>query len=109
MRRPLPVETLPERSGGDDLARDVTDRIIIDAGLGAIAPEFRACVTLRDLFGLDYAEIAEVLDIPPGTVRSRIARGRAALAQAICDHDSTEEMSATREPPSPTERLTTQQ
>ena len=35
---------------------------------------------LRDVLGLDYAEIAEVLDIPPGTVRSRIARGRRALA-----------------------------
>jgi RNA polymerase sigma-70 factor (ECF subfamily) len=37
-------------------------------------------VVLRDLCALDYAEIADVLDIPPGTVRSRIARGRAALA-----------------------------
>ena len=36
-------------------------------------------MVLRDLCDLDYAEIAEVLDIPPGTVRSRIARGRAAL------------------------------
>jgi len=38
---------------------------------------------LRDVADLDYAEIAEVLDIPPGTVRSRIARGRAALAGAL--------------------------
>jgi RNA polymerase sigma-70 factor (ECF subfamily) len=45
--------------------------------------EFRAPVVLRDLCELDYAEIAEVLGIPPGTVRSRIARGRAALARAL--------------------------
>jgi len=38
---------------------------------------------LRDVAGLDYAEIATALDIPPGTVRSRIARGRAALAEAL--------------------------
>ena len=37
-------------------------------------------VVLRDLCDLDYAEIADVLGVPPGTVRSRIARGRAALA-----------------------------
>ena len=36
---------------------------------------------LRDVCQLDYAEIAAILDIPPGTVRSRIARGRAALPQ----------------------------
>ena len=42
--------------------------------------DFRAAVVLRDLCALDYAEIAEVLGIPPGTVRSRIARGRGLLA-----------------------------
>jgi RNA polymerase sigma-70 factor, ECF subfamily len=55
------------------------DRVAIDAALAKIPPEFRAPVVLRDLCGLDYAEIAEVLNVPPGTVRSRIARGRAAL------------------------------
>ena len=45
--------------------------------------EFRAAVVLRDLCDLAYAEIADVLDIPPGTVRSRIARGRAALVPLL--------------------------
>ena len=40
-------------------------------------------VVLRDLCDLDYAEIAEALGIPPGTVRSRIARGRAQLARLL--------------------------
>ncbi|HLI24601.1 MAG TPA: RNA polymerase sigma factor [Acidimicrobiales bacterium] len=56
------------------------DRLDIQAALRRLPPEFRAAVVLRDLCGLDYAEIAEVLDVPAGTVRSRIARGRAALA-----------------------------
>ena len=59
------------------------DRIDIDRALRRLTPEFRAPVVLRDLCGLDYAEIAEVLQIPPGTVRSRIARGRAALVPLL--------------------------
>jgi RNA polymerase sigma-70 factor (ECF subfamily) len=40
-------------------------------------------VVLRDLCDLDYAEIADVLEIPPGTVRSRISRGRAILVERL--------------------------
>lgn len=40
-------------------------------------------MVLRDVCELDYAEIAEILEIPPGTVRSRIARGRAQLADHL--------------------------
>ena len=59
------------------------DRLAIDAALATLPEDFRAPVVLRDLCDLDYAEIAEVLGIPPGTVRSRIARGRAQLAQRL--------------------------
>jgi RNA polymerase sigma-70 factor (ECF subfamily) len=80
-RRPTPSETLPEPVAAPSSAGDsVTDRVDIDAALARIPEEFRAAVVLRDLVDLDYAQIAEVLDLPPGTVRSRIARGRAALA-----------------------------
>lgn len=61
----------------------VVDRTVIDAALRELTPEFRAAVVLRDLCQLDYAEISEVLEIPPGTVRSRIARGRAQLADLL--------------------------
>jgi RNA polymerase sigma-70 factor (ECF subfamily) len=81
-RRPRPIGDLPER-GGIDPTDVVADQMLIDAALGQIPTEFRAAVALRDLGGLDYAEIADLLGIPPGTVRSRIARGRAALANVI--------------------------
>ena len=51
-------------------------------GLEQVSEEHRTAVVLRDVMDLDYAEIAEVLRVPIGTVRSRIARGRAALATA---------------------------
>jgi RNA polymerase sigma-70 factor (ECF subfamily) len=59
----------------------------LDLALRSLSDEYRLPVVLRDVADLDYAEIAEVLDIPAGTVKSRIARGRAALARALSDED----------------------
>jgi RNA polymerase sigma-70 factor (ECF subfamily) len=73
---------VPDR-GGPALDDTVADRLRLDAALDALSPEFRTVVVLRDVVGLDYAEIADVLDLAPGTVRSRISRGRSALAQAL--------------------------
>jgi RNA polymerase sigma-70 factor (ECF subfamily) len=92
-RRPDPVDPDLEREpprpgGGPDLDTTVADRVDVDAALAGLPIEFRAAVVLRDVCGLDYAEIAEVLDVPPGTVRSRIARGRAALAHALGEPDA---------------------
>lgn len=66
-----------------DLENATTARLEIDDALDQLAEEFRIPVILRDLCGLDYSEIAEVLDLAPGTVRSRIARGRGKLADII--------------------------
>ena len=85
-RRPDPglpdFETAPrgEAPGLDDA---VTDRLSTDEALQALPEDYRAVIVLRDQLGMDYAEIAAVLDIPPGTVRSRIARGRTALARTL--------------------------
>jgi RNA polymerase sigma-70 factor, ECF subfamily len=84
-RRAIPTEHLPEIAQSSDVETMVTDRMVIDEALQQLTPEFRAAVALRDLCGLDYAEIASVLDIAPGTVRSRIARARAALAQHLSE------------------------
>ncbi|MBK7403273.1 MAG: sigma-70 family RNA polymerase sigma factor [Phycisphaerales bacterium] len=53
------------------------------AALEALSDEHRAILVLRDGRGLEYEQIAEALDIPIGTVRSRLFRARAALRQAI--------------------------
>ena len=82
-RRPVAMEPSTSLRDPRDGATAVDARLDVDAALAALPPEFRAAVVLRDLGDLDYAEIAEVLGVPPGTVRSRIARGRAALAAAL--------------------------
>jgi RNA polymerase sigma-70 factor, ECF subfamily len=74
----------------------VAHGVDLDAALRTLAPEFRAAVVLRDLCDLDYAEIGEVLGIPPGTVRSRIARGRAALALILGNPSNADQRPTTR-------------
>jgi RNA polymerase sigma-70 factor, ECF subfamily len=89
-RRAVPTASDDEHSYRDVADPDsgqridaIGDHIVLDAALRALSDEYRLPVVLRDVADLDYAEIAEVLDIPAGTVRSRIARGRAALAKAL--------------------------
>lgn len=55
----------------------------VQAALGSLPADYRAAVVLCDVVGLGYGEIAEALDIPVGTVRSRIHRGRALLREAL--------------------------
>jgi RNA polymerase sigma-70 factor, ECF subfamily len=71
-----------------DPGETVSAQLDVDAGLAALPEEFRAPVVLRDIAGFDYADIAELLDIAPGTVRSRIARGRARLADALAGNQT---------------------
>ena len=67
----------------DRVGQTVAARIDVDAALARLPEDFRAAVVLRDHLGLEYSEIAEVLDIPIGTVRSRLARGRGQLADFL--------------------------
>ena len=56
---------------------------ILQATLQRLSPDLREAVILRDLQEMEYREIAEVLQIPEGTVKSRINRGRAELARLL--------------------------
>jgi RNA polymerase sigma-70 factor (ECF subfamily) len=58
-------------------------RTQIQAALKQVSPELREAVILRDLEDMDYKEIAEILCIPQGTVKSRISRGRSELARLL--------------------------
>jgi RNA polymerase sigma-70 factor (ECF subfamily) len=56
---------------------------LVQQALLQVSPELREAVILRDLKDMDYKEIAEVLRIPEGTVKSRISRGRMELARLL--------------------------
>ena len=77
-RRPVPLDAPPDRTtpSGEDA---VDARLDLDRALAEVPEDFRTAVVLRDLADLDYPEIAAVLGVPLGTVKSRIARGRRAL------------------------------
>lgn len=78
-----------EAPAAPDPVRDVIARLTNDdfrAALDALPEEFRTAIVLYDLQGLSYDEVAKALDIPIGTVRSRLARGRRQLQAALYRH-----------------------
>ena len=77
-----PLESLP---GGDAVEDSVAYRDAIDHALGRLTADLRMAVTLRDIEGLEYREIAEVLGVPIGTVMSRISRGREKLRPILAE------------------------
>ena len=56
---------------------------VVDAAMQALPEELRAALTLRELEGFSYDDIAEVLGCPVGTVRSRIFRAREAIDERV--------------------------
>jgi RNA polymerase sigma factor (sigma-70 family) len=75
---------LPGRVSGPDTAYlEQTFDDDIERALAELPPDFRAVVVLCDVEGLSYEEIAAVLDLKMGTVRSRIHRGRTLLRKAL--------------------------
>jgi len=63
----------------------IDDTVSLNLAIQALAPERRAAFVLTQLLGLDYAEAANVCDCPIGTIRSRVARARDDLVQALND------------------------
>jgi RNA polymerase sigma-70 factor (ECF subfamily) len=61
------------------------DRKLVWEGLSRLAPETRMAVILRDIQDKSYEEVAGILDLPLGTVKSRINRGRVQLAKILKD------------------------
>jgi RNA polymerase sigma-70 factor, ECF subfamily len=85
------VPYLPEPSGGDAdpeaAALSAERREEIQDALRHVRAEHRAALILRHMEGLSYAEIAEVLDVPDGTAKGWVSRGRAAMLVVLAEKD----------------------
>jgi RNA polymerase sigma-70 factor (ECF subfamily) len=71
-----------ERSAEEDVLERIPDADV-KAALESIPENFRMAVLLADVEGFSYKEIAEIMDVPIGTVMSRLHRGRKALEKAL--------------------------
>jgi RNA polymerase sigma-70 factor, ECF subfamily len=80
---PILEKSLPSSSRPEGVVVMREQGEILQAALEKLSPELRETVILRDLQELEYREIALVLDIPEGTVKSRLNRGRAELGRIL--------------------------
>ena len=77
-------DTVPDRGRSPyEYALNGEKRVMIEDALARINPMFRAAVVLRDVEDLSYEEIADILDVSLGTVKSRITRGREAMRRQL--------------------------
>ena len=91
VRRTVPLDVggresepgLDTAGTGPTTAEDVTMRMDVQEALGALSPDHREVVVLREMQGMSYAEIAEVLGVPAGTVESRLFRARRNLKELL--------------------------
>jgi RNA polymerase sigma-70 factor (ECF subfamily) len=75
------VAAIPSRPDSALAGREASE--LLQSALGKLSPELRETIILRDLQEMEYREIAEILSIPEGTVKSRLNRGRAELGRLL--------------------------
>jgi RNA polymerase sigma-70 factor, ECF subfamily len=68
---------------GSDLGEVVASAVAVQTALAQVPEEFRVAVVLCDLYRVPYADAAQILEVPVGTVKSRVFRGRVALANLL--------------------------
>jgi len=78
-----PERVLPISAPADEVLAGQGLPEEIQSAITALPEEYRAAVVLSDVVGLSYQEVADALDVPVGTVRSRIHRGRSRLREVL--------------------------
>lgn len=81
----LTIEPKATTPGPSEAAHHKEIAVAVREAVNELPEEFRHAVLLRDLQGLSYEEIGEILGVPPGTVRSRIHRGRLLLQEKLAE------------------------
>ena len=81
-------ESIPDESAGpEEVAEQTEGNRRMQEALAELTEDARAVLVLREIEGLNYQEISEVLEVPKGTVRSRLARAREALRVVLEGRD----------------------
>ena len=79
-----PIRELPAGGRGTDVRAQRSEaEVLVHEALQVLSEEHRQVIVLRDIQDLDYHEIAEILDLPRGTVKSRLHRARTELARVL--------------------------
>ena len=94
----------PEDAGlavapGSELGEAVATAVAVQTALVKVPEEFRVAVVLCDLYRIPYADAAQILEVPVGTVKSRVFRGRLALAEILRDPPNPREPAPARQRP----------
>ena len=76
---------LPRETATGDPGDAVATAVAVQSALTCIPEDFRVAVVLCDLLRLPYAEAADILEVPVGTLKSRVFRGRLALAEQLSE------------------------
>ncbi len=82
-RRPIPVDPLDSPSVQEDFSDEVALSAAVEHAMRGLTPEDRDALAAVALFGLSYAEAAEAMGVPAGTVKSRVFRARRTLASTL--------------------------
>ncbi len=86
VRRAQPIEHVLDPPGLADATGEADVRMDVRAVLAGLSEDHRAVIVLRAMQGMSYDEIAEALDVPRGTVESRLFRAREILKQSLKDY-----------------------
>ena len=87
-RGSMPIEISDSDSGKiDDEIMNIDKRMKIEKALSVLSIDFRIIIILRDIQELSYDHISKIIEVPIGTVKSRIARARTKLAELLKEKD----------------------
>ena len=75
----------------DERVQQQEQRLSLQAAIDQLEPDFRAVLVLRDVDQMDYQQIADVLEVPVGTVKSRLFRARLALREQLSERDTQDQ------------------
>lgn len=98
-RREDATDAVPEPEGGSQLdpalQAEASERLdVLLVALDRLTPDQRACLVLREMEGLSYDELADVLDTTVQAVKGRLFRARSELSAALASYDRTPEVQA---------------